>query len=142
MLGIFILPLIAAVVATILGMIWFGPLFGNHYMRVMGINPEMALANKKSMMPKMLLDFVLSFVMFLGLLMILNIAQAGSYGAALIFTLLFWGFIMLPTKASSVIWSNKTTKDAWVLFGLTAGYSLITFVVSAVLFIALVPLFV
>lgn len=142
MLGIFVLPLIAAIVVTILGVVWFGPLFGKSYMRVNGLSPEMALANKKSMMPKMLLDFVMSFVMFFGFLMILNIAQAGTYSAALIFGSLFWVFMIMPNKASSVIWSNKNTKDSWVLFGITASYSLVSFVVSALLFIALVPVFI
>ena len=136
------MPLVAALVASVLGFVWFGPLFGKHYMRVMGITPEMAESGKKSMMPKMLLDFVMSFIMFFGLLMILNIAQAGTYSAAFIFTLLFWAFIMLPTKASGVIWSNKNTKDSWVMFGLTAGYSLVSYLVSALLFIALIPLFI
>ena len=142
MLPIFLLPLIAAVVMTALGYLWFGPIFGRFYNSAMGVSPEMAGSSKKSMMPKMVLDFVMSFIMFLGFLMILNIAQAGTYSSAILFGALFWVFIIMPNKASSAIWSNKTTKDSWVLFGITASYSLVSFVVSALLFIALVPIFV
>ncbi len=142
LLPIFLLPLIAAVVMTALGYVWFGPIFGRFYGSAMGVTPEMMASGKKSMIPKMILDFVMSFIMFLGFLMILNIAQAGTYSSAILFGSLFWVFIIMPNKASSIIWGNRGTKDSWVLFGISAGYSLVSFVLTAILFIALVPVFI
>ncbi|OGI76541.1 hypothetical protein A3C57_00475 [Candidatus Nomurabacteria bacterium RIFCSPHIGHO2_02_FULL_33_12] len=147
MIGILLLPLAAAVLVTILGYVWYGPIFGKHFMRSMGINtsPEMMeankQANKKDMIIRVVLDFVSSFIMFFGFLTIMNLAFASTYSAALIFGIIFWFFIIMPNKASGAIWSGRARRDSWTLFGINAGYSLVSFALVAPLFILLLRFF-
>jgi len=142
MLGIFLLPLVGAVIVTVIGTLWYGPIFGKAYMRAMGVNPEMAPANKKGMIGKVVLDFVMTFILLFGFLNVMNFAYAGTYSAAFIFALLFWFFIVMPMKASSAIWSGRDNKSSWTLFGLGAGYSLVSFAIAGPLFIWLIGFFV
>lgn len=145
MLGFFLLPLIGAMVVTVLGAVWYGPIFGKQYQMIMGVTPEMMavdpMANKKNMRINMVIELVMNFIMFFGFFIIMDMASAGTYSAALIFGSLFWLFIIMPNKASGAIWSGKGRKNTWTLFGIGAGYSLVSFLLVAVLFIALVPLF-
>jgi len=143
MLAIFILPLIGAVVMTIIGSIWYGPLFGKVYMRVISATTPVDMqAAKKDMIIRMVIDFLMSFVMLFGFLTLMNLAYAGTYSAALIFGALFWFFVVMPQKASSAIWSGKNRSNSWALFGLTGGYSLLSFVIVAPLFIWLIKFFI
>lgn len=145
MLGLFLLPLIGAVVVTVLGAVWFGPIFGKQYRMIMGVTPEMMamdpMGNKKSMIINMIIELVMNFIMFFGFFIIMDMASAGTYSAALIFGLLFWLFIIMPNKVSGIIWGGKSRKNSWALFGIGASYSLISFLLVAALFVALVPLF-
>ncbi len=145
MLGIFILPFVGAIVATALGALWYGPLFGKQFMRAMGINPEVVAMNpqaaKKDMMIRMGLEFVTTFIMFFGFLTLMNLAYAGTYSAALIFALLFWFFILMPNKATGALWSGRNARDSWALFGMGVGYSLVSFAIIAPLFILLLSFF-
>ncbi len=143
MLAIFILPLIGAVLVTVFGALWYGPLFGKAYMNAMGVTPPADMQSaKKGMMVGMILEFLMNFIMFFGFLTLMNLAFAGTYSAALVFALLFWFFVIMPQKGSNAIWTGKSTKSNWVLFGLGAGYSLISFVIVAPLFIWLIKFFI
>lgn len=140
---IFLLPFAAAIVATIVGMVWYGPLFGKFYMQVMGVSPELAEINKqnnkKDMMKRVGIDFVMSFILFLGFLTLMSYF-VGTALVAVKFAVVFWLFIIMPNKATSAIWSNKSNKDSWMLFGLTAGYSLVIFLIVAPMFVGLMNL--
>jgi glycerol uptake facilitator-like aquaporin len=143
MLAIFILPLVGAILVTVLGAIWYGPLFGKQYMSAMGMTmPVDMAAAKKDMMIRMAIDFVMSFVMFFGFLTILNLSYAGTYKAALVIGALFWFFFVMTQKASGAIWSGRDRKNSWMLFGLNAGYSLVSFLLVGPLFIFLIRFFV
>lgn len=143
MLAIFILPLVGSLIVTILGALWYGPLFGKAYNTAMGITAPVDIKTaKKDMIIRMAIDFVASFVMLFGFLTVLNLTYAGTYKAALVIAVLFWFFFVMTQKASGAIWSGRDRKSSWVLFGLNAGYSLVSFVVVGPLFIFLIGLFV
>lgn len=143
MLAIFVLPLIGAAVVTVLGSIWYGPLFSKAYMQAMGITGPVNMDSaRKDMMIRMVIDFLMTFVMLFGFLTLMNLAFAGTYTAALVFASLFWVFIVMPQKASNAIWSGRGKRDSWVLFFLGAGYSLLSFLIVAPLFIWLIKFFI
>ncbi len=139
-LAIFLIPFIGAVLATGLESIWYGPLFSKTYMRAMGVDPMLAGTDsmKKSMMVSVILQLLMSFVLFFGFFTLLGIAGAVTPISAIIFSAIFWFFMVMPLKASSVIWTDKSSRSKWVLFGLGAGISLIAFIAVAPLFIWLV----
>lgn len=143
MLAIFILPLVGAVLMTVIGFVWYGPLFGKSYMAASGMAAQsMDGGNKKSVMTATIIEFVMSFIMLFGFLTMMNLAYAGTYTAALVFAALFWFFFMMTQKASSVLWTNLSTKSKWTLFGLGAGYSLVSLVIVAPVFLWLIQFFV
>ncbi len=141
MLAIFILPLIGAAVMTVIGFIWYGPLFGKAYMSASGITPESMGTSKKSVIVPTVIEFIMSFIMLFGFLTILNLAFAGTYSSSLAVAALFWFFFMMTQKASSVLWTPMTTKSKWTMFLLSAGYSLVSLLIVAPLFLWLIQFF-
>ena len=125
--------LACGVFAMVLGMVWYGPLFGKTWMRIVGAT-DMDMQKRKEMQkkagPLYLVQFLLVlFQVFIlsrfigGTEMIGGIMQA-SVGSA------FWiwaGFVM-PTIAGAAMWNNDSRKIAWARFLTQAGYQLICFI--------------
>jgi hypothetical protein len=114
----------------VLGMIWYGPLWGKAYMDVMDKNniPEEEIKKiQKEMGPyyglQILLSLITSFVLFGVIYLVPEVC-----GARL--ALLIWLGFVAPTQIGAVIWGN-TKKDKWfkqILIML--GYSLLSLVGS------------
>ena len=138
---IFLLPFIGAVFMTILGFIWYGPLFGKTYMSLMGFQPT-DTPNKKDMIIRTALEFVSGYVGLFGFLNLTQVAGAPTIWEAALFSMVFWFLLVLPGKASSAIWSGKNTKDSWKLFGIGASYTFIAFLVMGPLFVWLIEILV
>lgn len=135
MSAIFILPLVGAAIMTVLGFIWYGPLFGKPYMAAMGMNPENTNPDRKSIIVTTAIEFVMSYVLLFGFLILMNLTQSATYPAALTTAALFWLFFMVPQKASSVLWTPMDNRRKWIIFGLNASYSLVSIVIVAILFL-------
>ena len=113
--------LVSAVLAMVIGSLWYGPIFGKQYMKVMGMDmmtPEMKAAMKKKMWGMYFVQFVLSLV---------SIYVLAYMGASVKMAFWVWlGFVM-PTIGSGALWSGKSKSMSWSLFFLTAGCNLVTF---------------
>ena len=97
--------LVCGVVAMIIGSIWYGPLFGKAYMRVIGadkLSPEEMKQEQKKIKGMYFLQFVLS---------------------------LWTAYILAHFIEGSAIWSGKSKKMAWNMFLITASAQLVTFIV-------------
>ncbi len=117
-----------AIFLFVMGMTWYGPLFGKTWMRIMGVESmtkeEIAKAQKEMMpmyMIQVALGLVTSFVLYYFVQLI------GMHVA-------FWiwlGFSM--PMAAGAMWD---TEKKWVMkkFLITAGYQLVTLVVLAYIF--------
>ena len=117
-----------AIFLFVMGMTWYGPLFGKTWMRIMGVESmtkeEIAKAQKEMMpmyMIQVALGLVTSFVLYYFVQLI------GMHVA-------FWiwlGFSM--PMAAGAMWD---TEKKWVMkkFLITAGYQLVTLVVLASIF--------
>lgn len=138
MLGLFILPLIAAIVAVGLSFVWYGPLLGKQYAIIKGID---GTGMKSGMLVKMILELVFNYITFLGFLLIMSVFQAVVIKSAIIFSIVFWLIIVAPMIASEAVWSGKGAMNSFKLFLIKGGVSLISFVVSAILFVLLVGIF-
>ncbi|MEO8637777.1 MAG: DUF1761 domain-containing protein, partial [Candidatus Taylorbacteria bacterium] len=121
--------LVCALAAMAVGFVWYGPLFGKAWMKIMGA--ESMTAEQKQSMKKMMggmyfLQFVLSFVTAGALAYHISnwAGNASSLGIALC---AWFGFVM-TTNAGACLWSGKPPKVAWRMFYISSGAQLITFI--------------
>ena len=128
-MGIHFLPIIVcAVLAMVAGGLWYGPLFGKHWMHVIGATHLDAHKRKemqKKAGPLYLIQFVLAFFQVYILAHLTGYtAMSGIVSGALV-----WAGFVLPTVAGSCMWNNDTKKAAWTRFLLQAGYQLVCFII-------------
>jgi hypothetical protein len=132
----YLMVLIAAVVNMFLGWLWYGPLFGKPWMKLMGFTPE-KIQQMKAGGEKIGRSMNVSYsIMFVGsLLMAWVLAHAiifasaylfvntSLYGAAagIIVGFLNWLGFVAPVTLTPVLWENKP----WKLWFLNAGYYLV-----------------
>lgn len=125
-----------AVVAMVLGFIWFGPLFGKRWGKVIGSNfDSMSAEQKKAMQKKMgpvyILAFLLNILTFCVLSRFMQSPNAllGN-GSSMSIAFYAWLGLVMPIIASSAMWSGRPRKHAWEMFFLSAGYNLVLFLIA------------
>ena len=120
--------LVAGVSNMILGALWYGPLFGKIWMRLMGLSDERLNELKVRGMGKLYaMAFVMALVMAYVLAHFANVWPTSGVSGA--FQLAFWiwlGFIV-TTMINSVLWEGKSFK----LYMLNICYQLLALVVMA-----------
>ncbi len=120
--------LVCAVAALAVGFVWYGPLFGKAWMRIMGAD-TMPADQKAKMMKNMgmyyILQFALSFVTA-GVLYYHILNWSGSATSLGVAVCVWFGFVMTNT-AGAALWSGKSTRVAWKMFFISAGGQLATF---------------
>jgi hypothetical protein len=116
-----------AIFLFVMGMIWYGPLFGRQWMRIMGVehmSKEEMSAMQKQMMPmyivQILLGLVTSYVLY-------SFVQLSGMGVAMGFWV-WLGFTM--PMAAGAMWDTKKGM-AMRKFLITAGYQLVTLLALA-----------
>jgi hypothetical protein len=120
----YIAVLAAAVASMVLGFLWYGPLFGKMWMKLMGVK-EMG---DKSQMPKnYAIVFVGSLVTAYVVSVFLVLTNMTTLTGAL--TLAFWAWLgfQAPLLVGSVLWEGKS----WNLYCLNAVYWLVNLLVIA-----------
>ena len=127
-MGIHFLPIIlCAVLAMVVGSVWYGPLFGHLWMHITG-TAHMDAHKRKEMQKKMgplyLAQFALAFFQ------IYILAHLTGYTAVsgIVSGVLVWAGFVLPTVAGSCMWNNDSKKVAWQRFAIQAGYQLVCFI--------------
>lgn len=126
--------LVCGVAAMVVGFMWYGPIFGKAWMRIMGMEgmtPEQKEAMKKNMGLMYVAQFILSLVTA-GVLQF-HISNWSGSDSALVISLCTWfGFVMTTTAGAS-LWSGKPAKIAWKMFFISAGAQLVTFAVFGII---------
>ncbi len=130
--------LLAAVASIVIGFLWYGPLFGKPWMRMMGFSQESMDAAKKGMAKNYALmalgSLVMAYVLSHSLAFASTYMKVSGYGAG--FSTGFWtwlGFIA-PVVMGDQLWGGKP----WKLFPITAGYYLVTLCVMGMI-LAMMP---
>lgn len=124
---------LCAIVAMILGAIWFGPLFGRIWIRVVGANPNDLVARKKMQQragPLYLVQFLLSLFQIWVLVFFIRGWGVHTIGMPPTFfenSIWIWAAFVVPTLAGTCMWNNESAKVSWTRFGLQAGYQLLNF---------------
>ncbi len=111
--------LVAAVISMFLGYIWYLPkLFGNCWMKMVGLTEEIA---KKSAAKAMIGMFIVALISAFVLAHFVDFTQATTFGAGVVTGLWLWlGF------SGAVIFSNFAfERRPFKWFLITAGYQLV-----------------
>lgn len=120
----------AAVAAMIVGALWYGPLFGKTWGRLMGMSYEsMKARGGKAYIVQTLAALVMANVLAHERFVWGNFFGSSMSMPAFVFQLAFWlwlGFVA-TTQIGAAIWENKS----WKLFFLNTGYSLVSLVAMA-----------
>ena len=123
---------VASVVSFIVGMLWYGPLFGKTWAALSGMKmpKKMTPAMKQKAMKSMSLGFVISLLMAYvvsNFVALLNVTSAASA-----FQLALWAWLgfMVPIIMGAFLWENKSFK----LVVLNSAYWLVSlFVMTLIL---------
>jgi hypothetical protein len=126
--------LVSAIAAMGLGYLWYGPIFGTQWISLMGWSKaEMESKMKAGVGPQYLLQaagalvmaYVLAhYVIFAGSYLHQSGIVAGIEGG-----IWSWLGFAAPVSLGSVLWDGKS----WKLWGINAGYFLVTLIVMGII---------
>ncbi|MEX2053975.1 MAG: DUF1761 domain-containing protein [Candidatus Colwellbacteria bacterium] len=117
---------VAALAGMGIGALWYGPLFGKQWSKLMGFTREsMDKAKEQGMLKSYVLALVGQIVTAYALAVV--VAFSAQYFGGFSYSLVFWvwfGFA-IPLLLNSVLWEGRS----WTLFALNAGHSLAQLIV-------------
>jgi hypothetical protein len=119
----------AAVANMVVGSLWYGPLFGKTWMKLMGFTPDSMKSMKMTAGQAMVGGFVSSLVMAYVLARLVSLVGILETADAMQFAFWAWLGLVATTQASSVLWEGRSFK----LFLFNATASLVS--IAAMVFI-------
>ena len=128
---------VAAVAAMILGYLWYGPLFGKEWAKLMGWSPEHMEKMKSQGKNKMMRSYGLMFAGSLLMAFVLShsivfattyMHRSGAVGGLEAGWWSWLGFIV-PATIGIVLWDGKP----WKLWFINAGYFLVDLLLMGVI---------
>jgi UDP-N-acetylmuramyl pentapeptide phosphotransferase/UDP-N-acetylglucosamine-1-phosphate transferase len=127
MMGVNLLAVIVcAVLSMVIGSLWYGPLFGKKWMKLLSFTKEEIEKGKKEMPKTYGMMFVGSIVTSFVLAVVISMAPEPSVMTGITGAFWLWlGFIVAP-KLSEVLFEKK----AWELFYIECGYYLVFLAVA------------
>jgi len=127
--------LLCAIVGIVIGSLWYGPLFGKQWMRIVGIKKpdEITPAIKRMMMKSYAITAVTTFIMAYVLAHVLyytsSVTRMAGVDAGVQVALWSWFGFVVPATLGSVLWEDRP----WKYWFITAGYYLVTLIVMGVI---------
>ncbi len=117
----------AAVASFVIGMLWYGPLFGKQWMKLAGITP--ASMKKMNMSPAraMTLGFIVSLVTAYVLSHFVDLLSVTTLGGAAQFAFWAWLGLIAPINLGAWLWEGKPFN----LFVLNTAYWLVSVIVMS-----------
>lgn len=121
--------LVCAVLAMVIGAVWYGPLFGKVWMKVIKISPDDAKRRaemQKGAAPLYAVQFLLAlFQAYVLAYYIAGWKEASGVENAL----WIWAAFIVPVVAGTAMWNNDSKSISWARFLIQSGYQLVTMVV-------------
>jgi hypothetical protein len=119
----------------VLGYLWYGPLFGKEWARLMGFSHEhIEAARKKGMATQMVVQVVgallIAFILDHALIFADAYLHISGLSAGIIVGFLNWLGFVAPTTVGMVLWEGKS----WKLWSIVAGYWLVLMCIMGVIF--------
>lgn len=129
--------LLASIISMGIGMLWYGPLFGQTWIKAMGWNPkvmakEMKKAKAKGMGKTYVAAFVSNVVMFAILAKLIYAFTITSPLAGAGLGILIWFGFVATSSLSPVLWEGKTV-TAYAVYN---GYAAVTLAIAGALLAA------
>jgi hypothetical protein len=129
-----LIVLVCGVVAMVIGALWHGPIFGKAFMWANnwpdweGYSKEEQQKKQKEMMPMYGVQFLFSLLQIYILAHFLKgWSDASPYEVAV----WLWLGFMVPVVAGNAIWNINSGKQRLTLFGVVAGYQLVSMLAFA-----------
>ncbi|HEX8591391.1 MAG TPA: DUF1761 domain-containing protein [Candidatus Paceibacterota bacterium] len=127
----------AVVVSVILGVLWYGPLFGRQWMRTVGISHEQMAEAKRRGMVGMWRTYAIMIVGTLVMAYVLAhvIAAFGESlgesvgGTGVSAGIWMWLGFVAPVTLGSVLWENRP----WKYWFIVAGYYLVSLILMGII---------
>ena len=116
--------LVAAVVNMIVGFLWYGPLFGKRWTKLMGWTAADMEAGKKTMGKTYGLTYIGAAFMAYVLSVVLNNSSATDFMSGAMVGFWIWLGFVVPVQMSEVLYGKKS----WDLYYLNIGYYLVALV--------------
>ncbi len=117
--------LAAAVSNIVIGSLWYGPLFGKEWMKMMGVGKQGSNKNKIMPMQAMAFGFIAALVMSYVLAHFVVYAQAVNFVDGMQTGFWIWLGFIATLLIGSVLWEGKPIK----LFFLNAAHWLVSLLV-------------
>lgn len=119
--------LVAAIASMILGFLWYGPLFGNMWKRLMNFTDKDIKNMKMAPKTSMIIGFVTALVISCTLAHFLIYMGISSVGDAIMAAFLVWLGFVATVQIGAVLWESKP----WKLFFLNTAYNLVSLAIMA-----------
>ena len=126
--------IVAGVVGMVVGAVWYGPLFGKQWSRLVGLTQEkMDEAKKKGMTQNYVIGLIGQLVTAYVLAYL--IALTGSYSINVLVPLVFWVWLglVMPMVLGGALWEGKP----WKLVLLNGAYYIIVLMIMSFILIFL-----
>lgn len=120
---------VCAVLAMVVGYLWYGKIFGKKWVEIIGATAT-DLEERKKMQKVASPLYVVQFVLALFQLFVLAYYIQGWKEASGVENALWiWAAFIIPTVAASAMWNNDSKKIAWARFLIQGGYYLVLFII-------------
>ncbi len=119
--------LCAAIAGFVLGFLWYGPLFGKQWMKLMKFTPKSIKKMKLSPMTAMSIGFVGTLVTAYVLAHFVDYLEATTIGAASQMAFWLWLGLIAPLQIGVFLWEGKPFK----LFLFNTAFNLVTLIVMS-----------
>ncbi|MBI1936110.1 DUF1761 domain-containing protein [Candidatus Woesearchaeota archaeon] len=121
--------LVAALASMAIGMLWYGPLFGNMWKKLMNFTDRDMKKMNMTAAQAMIFGFISTLVLSFVLAHFVDYLNAITFRAALQVAFWIWLGFIATVMLGMVLWEGKP----WKLYFLNAAYQLVSLAVMAVI---------
>lgn len=126
--------LVSGIASMIIGFVWYGPLFGKQWMKLVGMtNEKMEKTKKEGMQKAYFLSFVSSLVMAYVLAHFIWFSAPGSTTVTIGIKTAIWSWIGLVAPVILTGYLFATDKKPWSLLVLDSGYFLVNLLAMGII---------
>jgi len=123
--------LVAALGSFFIGFMWFGPLFGKIWIKLMGFtDAQMEEGKKKGMMKPMALSIISSLVTAFIYFSLADALLVTDFSETITLGFWIWVGFTLPIFLNTVLWEGRS----WKLFWLSSTHILATLIFSGIVY--------
>jgi len=121
--------IVSAIISMVVGAIWYGPLFGKKWMKIVGGN-TCTEAERVEMQKDMKWLYVIQFIITLLQVWVLASFINGWNDFDSVKNILWlWAGFVVPTIAAGAMWNNDSKKVSMARFLIQGGYQLVMFII-------------